>query len=97
MKECKEPQKVMPVVNMAKCEGKDDCLRVCPYDVFEIRKANSVERSELNFFENLKSFFHGHKKAFVVRPEMCHNCGLCVTACPEKAIRLTKFISRKDK
>ncbi|MGZ4053506.1 MAG: 4Fe-4S binding protein [Bacteroidia bacterium] len=26
----------------------------------------------------------------VVRPEKCHACGLCVTSCPEHAIKLTK-------
>ncbi|EQA44385.1 4Fe-4S binding domain protein [Leptospira broomii serovar Hurstbridge str. 5399] len=36
----------------------------------------------------MKTFFHGPNKAYVVRPEDCHACGLCVAACPEKAVRL---------
>ncbi|EQA34736.1 4Fe-4S binding domain protein [Leptospira inadai serovar Lyme str. 10] len=35
--------------------------------------------------------FHGPNKAYVVRPEDCHACGLCVAACPEKAVRLISF------
>jgi NAD-dependent dihydropyrimidine dehydrogenase PreA subunit len=42
--------------------------------------------------ERIKSFVHGHKKAFVIAPEQCHACGLCVKACPEKAIKLVRFI-----
>ena len=38
--ECRgEPGKVAPVVDRNRCEGKEDCVRVCPYDVFEIRGA----------------------------------------------------------
>jgi ferredoxin len=35
---CKEgPKAVVPVVDLNKCEGKNDCVEVCPYDVFEMR------------------------------------------------------------
>ena len=27
-----------PVVNRARCEGKKDCVEVCPYGVFEVRR-----------------------------------------------------------
>jgi 4Fe-4S ferredoxin len=26
----------------------------------------------------------------VIKPDACHACGLCVTACPEKAITLIR-------
>ncbi len=93
MKDCKEAKIVMPIIHFGKCEGKRDCLEVCPYDVFEIRKAQADEIKELSFIEKFKSFAHGHQKAFVINPELCHNCGLCITACPEKAIKMTKFIA----
>ena len=40
-----EPGTVAPVVDRNRCEGKEDCLRVCPVDVFEIRTLSPVERS----------------------------------------------------
>jgi ferredoxin len=33
---------------------------------------------------------HGWKQAFAVNADACRACGLCVEACPEKAIRLMK-------
>lgn len=29
---------VVPIVDFNRCEGKDACVVVCPYDVFEVRK-----------------------------------------------------------
>ena len=79
-----------PVIDLARCEGKADCLRVCPYDVFEVRVATPDERRSLGGLAQLKSMAHGHRKAFAVHADQCHACGLCVTACPETAIRLLK-------
>ena len=88
---CKpEVGEVRPVIDLAKCEGKADCLRVCPYDVFEVRVATGAERSGLGLMAQLKSLAHGHKTACASNPDQCHACGLCVTACPETAIRLLK-------
>ena len=88
---CKpEVGEVRPVIDLAKCEGKADCLRFCPYDVFEVRVASRAERSGLGLMAQLKSLAHGHKKAFAINPDQCHACGLCVAACPETAIRLLK-------
>jgi 4Fe-4S ferredoxin len=58
--------------------------------VFEIRKLTPGERSALTLLTRLKVRVHGGKQAFVVRPGECHACGLCVTACPEEAITLTR-------
>lgn len=88
---CKaEAGDLAPVIDLARCEGKADCLRVCPYDVFEVRTATAAERKSLHPLAQLKSMIHKHQKAFVVRADQCHACGLCVTACPETAIRLLK-------
>lgn len=83
-----EAGKVAPVVDRNRCEAKDDCVRVCPYDVFEIRPLGSEERASLSLLGKLKAWAHGGKQAFVVRPEACHACQLCVDACPENALRL---------
>ena len=85
-----EAGKLAPVVDLARCEGKADCLRVCPYDVFEVRVASGAERRGLGLLAQVKSLAHGHKKAFVISPDQCHACGLCVRACPETAIRLLR-------
>jgi 4Fe-4S ferredoxin len=84
------PGRVVPFVNPQRCENKGPCVEACPYDVFEIRKLTPDERGALSLFTRLKVWVHGGKQAFVVRPDECHACGLCVTACPEKAITLGK-------
>lgn len=86
--ECKEPGRSMPVIDTSRCEGKADCVRVCPYHVFSIRKLEADERAALSALARLKLFVHGGKQAFVTSPADCHNCGACVKACPEKAIKL---------
>lgn len=63
-------------------------MRVCPYDVFEVRTLTAEEREPLGFFTRVKVFVHGGKQAFAVRAGDCHACGLGVKACPERAIAL---------
>lgn len=90
--DCKPEAGILrPVVNQNRCEGKKDCEAVCPYNVFEVRKLTEDERKELSLTSRFKLFVHGGEQAFVVRGEDCHSCGLCVKACPEKAIKLAKF------
>lgn len=92
---CKQPPGVVgPVIDNHRCEGKEDCVRVCPYDVFEVRKLTGEERGALPFFVRLKVAVHGSKQAFAVHAERCHSCGLCVAACPESAIRLERLAAR---
>ena len=83
-----EPGKVAPVVDRNRCEAKEDCVRVCPYNVFEICPLSKADRSSLSLLGRIKAFAHGNKQAFVVRPQDCHACQLCVDACPENALRL---------
>lgn len=90
---CKdEARKLMPVVNLNSCEGKGPCIEVCPYDVFEMKPISDEQYTELSWIGKLKTKVHGREKAFVVNAGLCHACGLCVTACPEKAIKLQKQI-----
>jgi NAD-dependent dihydropyrimidine dehydrogenase PreA subunit len=80
----------IPVIDRNRCEGKEDCMEVCPYDVFEVRKLTPEEREGMSLLGTLKSWAHGYKQAIVARPMDCHACGLCVKACPEKAIKLQR-------
>ena len=84
-----EPDGRVPVVDRNRCEAKGDCVDVCPYDVFALRALTAEEKSALGLVSRLKLFAHGGRQAFVVAPERCHACGLCVAACPERALRLS--------
>jgi 4Fe-4S ferredoxin len=85
-----QPGRVIPVVNPNLCENKGPCVEVCPYEVFEIRTLLPQEWKRLGLFVKVKTWVHGSKQAFVIKPDACHACGLCVTACPEKAITLIR-------
>jgi 4Fe-4S ferredoxin len=83
-----EAGKVVPRVERARCEGRAECEAVCPYDVFEVGRIQDDEFRSLPFVPRLKVRAHGMRTAYVVRPDACHACGLCVGACPEKALKL---------
>ncbi|TWB18484.1 NAD-dependent dihydropyrimidine dehydrogenase PreA subunit [Nitrospirillum amazonense] len=88
---CKQaPGVIVPRIDRNRCEGKDDCVRVCPYDVFEIGVLPAAERGDLSLGGRVKGFFHGYRQAFAVRADQCRACGLCVSACPEHAITLIR-------
>lgn len=89
--DCKQDAgQFVPRIDRNRCEGKEDCVRVCPYDVFEIGTLDPSERVKLSWKGRFKGFAHGYKQAFAVRAELCHACGLCVKACPERAITLAR-------
>jgi NAD-dependent dihydropyrimidine dehydrogenase PreA subunit len=83
----------IPIVNRNACEGKRDCVEVCPYDVFEVRQISDHDFAQLTFLGKVKSTVHGRLSAYAPRAAQCQACGLCVAACPEKAITL---VSTKD-
>ena len=88
-----EPGRVAPVIDRNRCEAKADCVRVCPYEVFEIQPLGPAERTSLTWLGRLKAWAHGNRQAFAVRAADCHACRLCVEACPEDAIRLAPLRS----
>tara|TARA_R110001583_G_scaffold12313_5_gene54776 strand:+ start:1252 stop:1545 length:294 start_codon:yes stop_codon:yes gene_type:complete len=83
--------RVAPVVNRNRCEGKDACVVVCPFDVFEIAKISKEERAKLSIIGKIKAFNHGGMQAFVINPSACHACKLCIDACPENALSLQPY------
>jgi 4Fe-4S ferredoxin len=76
----------MPTVTIDphRCEGKKKCVELCPMGVFAMRPMDP----SLPFLIRLKVLAHGGKQAKVEKEELCAGCGLCVEACPEKAIRV---------
>ena len=83
-----EPGRYLIVVARGKCEGKGDCVEVCPYGVFEVGRITDADFARLGIVGKLKSFAHGRKTAYTPKLDACHACGMCVVACPEKALTL---------
>lgn len=90
-KECAQPAGVfIPEIDRNRCEGKQACAAVCPFQVFAMATLPREQRGALSLRGKLKGFAHRWRQSFAVRADACHACGLCVTACPEKAIRLVR-------
>jgi 4Fe-4S ferredoxin len=91
---CKEESGVIvPLVDLKRCEGKADCVRVCPESVFEIRRIETPDYRALNVLHRFKLRVHGMKVAYTPNADACKSCGLCVSACPEHAITLSRVRS----
>jgi NAD-dependent dihydropyrimidine dehydrogenase PreA subunit len=85
-----ETTRYRPVIDRNRCEGKEECVKICPKDVFDVRRMDEADFSELSFLGKLKSRAHGRRTAYTPRAEACESCGLCVGACPEGAIRMER-------
>ena len=77
-------------VDRNKCEGKRDCVEVCPYGVFEVRRIDDGDFARLSFVGKLKSRAHGRLTAYTPGLDACQACGMCVVACPEHALKLER-------
>lgn len=87
--ECKaEPGAYVPIVDPRRCEGKSDCVAVCPYDVFAVGPIDEAVYRAMPALVRFKLFVHGKRTAETPHADACRACGLCVVACPERAIRL---------
>jgi NAD-dependent dihydropyrimidine dehydrogenase PreA subunit len=85
-----EPGAYKPVVDRRRCEGKADCVAVCPYNVFEVRTIDAADWDALGPLAKLKLWAHGKKSAYTPLANACKACGMCVVACPEHAIALVR-------
>lgn len=84
MSSCSETSGILtPVVNLNNCGGKEDCIPACPYNVLEMTTISEEDKLK----GKLKTFFKP-KKAYITNANLCYACGLCVKACPERAIKL---------
>ena len=72
------------VVDPGRCENKQECLDVCPTDVFDMVKPRVG-----NLLLRLKIRVHGGLVAEGTRESQCIGCMACVSACPENAITVT--------
>jgi 4Fe-4S ferredoxin len=90
---CKQqPGAIRPVVKLERCEGKADCVRVCPENVFEIRRIEDADYQRLGLLQRFKQRVHGMQVAYTPNEDACRACGLCVEACPERAITLSRAV-----
>jgi len=68
---------VVAQVDEEKCVACLTCVRICPYDVPQIR----VDFSGVG----------GIVGAAYIEPAQCHGCGICVSECPARAIQLLRY------
>jgi 4Fe-4S ferredoxin len=85
-----DPGEVVPVIDRERCENKGPCVSACPYDVLIVRNLTDAEKGTLSLRGRLKLWAHGGRQAHAKFADRCHGCGLCVAACPEKAIVLRR-------
>jgi 4Fe-4S ferredoxin len=79
-----------PVIDRNACEGKAECVALCPVNVFEMGVLPAEQRKALTLLGKVKGFVHGWSQAFAVNAKACEACGLCVKNCPEEAISLVR-------
>jgi 4Fe-4S ferredoxin len=89
--DCRQPPgRIAPVVDFGKCEGKGDCVRVCPEDVFQLRRIDAADYAAQPLLNRFKLRIHGMQVAYTPNSDACRSCGLCISACPEHAITLRR-------
>jgi len=91
-----DPGVFRPEVDALHCEGKGDCVEVCPYNVFAVGRMTEEAFAAMPFRIRLKLWAHGKKTAYTPNVDACRACGLCVVACPERAIRLVESAPREE-
>jgi NAD-dependent dihydropyrimidine dehydrogenase PreA subunit len=73
-------------IDPRRCEGHRTCVQVCPEGVLALR----VVGADQPLLVKWRVALHGGHQAAVVDEAACTGCGLCLAACPERAITLTE-------
>jgi len=68
---------VVAQVDAGKCVGCLTCVRICPYNVPQVRADFSGVGGIIG--------------AAYIEPAQCHGCGICVAECPARAIQLLRY------
>jgi 4Fe-4S ferredoxin len=92
----REPGQIEPRVDFTRCEGKGDCVRVCPENVFQLRRIDAADYGTLPLLSRIKLRVHGMQVAYTPNADACRSCSLCVSACPEQAITLHRTVSLRS-
>jgi 4Fe-4S ferredoxin len=85
-----DPGIVRPLIELGRCEGKGDCVRVCPENVFQLRRIDELDYRDLSLLHKIKLRVHGMEVAYTPNADACRACSLCVSSCPEQAITLRR-------
>lgn len=56
--------------------------------MFEVRRIPNDDFAKLSLLGKIKIVAHRRQTAYTPDADACRACGLCVVACPEKAISL---------
>src|ERR1700747_3294717 len=91
-----EAGRLIPIIDRNRCDGKQDCVAVCPFDVFAIQRLTALDLAIFSVSPRKAHKLVGKWQAFTVRAEACHACNVCVVAGPEDAIRLVRRIAEKS-
>jgi 4Fe-4S ferredoxin len=75
-----------PYFDRNRCEGKADCVSVCPWDAIVVTTLPKTERRGLSLLGIIKGHVHGWQQAVLTDPSACRGCRLCENVCPEQAI-----------
>lgn len=85
------PGRVVPVIKRDRCDGEGDCARLCPFEVFELRRLTFAEwKAVPRLSLRLALPLFGNRQAFTPYADECRACGLCVIVCPHDAVALVR-------